>query len=43
MTRGSVIYSSNTWNSKLGQSICITHGRTELSGSDYEIYSYVDK
>lgn len=35
MTHGSVIYSGNTWESKFGQSLRITHGRTELSGSNY--------
>lgn len=35
MTHGSVIYSGNTWESKLGPNIRITHGRTELNGSEY--------
>lgn len=35
MTHGSVIYNSNTWESKLGRSLRITHKRSELSGTLY--------
>lgn len=35
MTHGSVIYSGSTWESKLGPSLRITHGRSELSGTLY--------
>lgn len=35
MTHGSVVYSGNTWESKLGGYLRITHGRTELSGTQY--------
>ena len=35
MTHGSVVYSSGTWESKLGRYLRITHKRSELSGTLY--------